>query len=303
MARLYEQGSLDLDMDIHKFLPDFPLAETIITCRQLASHRSGVRGYRNDLEAMEKKYYKNVSESLNMFKDDPLAFRPGSDFLYSGYGYVLLSAVLEKSGKGEFPALLKSYVFNPLAMNNSYLAGTGSGTLNEATGYDVVTPYSTDGSMVKSPPIDFSFKWAAGGILSTPMDLIRFANAHIKSLKLGFLDTSTIKMLFRPETYHLIAGYGLGWLTAIDPGFRKVHFNFGAGSGGTSVVAIYPDQEFSMVILTNLGHAKFPMKSLLSIAGIFLCSPVNVIFNFWLIILIIWVIYKVWNKYHPIVRL
>ncbi|HYC83972.1 MAG TPA: serine hydrolase domain-containing protein [Chryseosolibacter sp.] len=280
-ARMYEQQTFSWDTDVRRYVPEFPDKGRVITARHLATHTSGIRGYKDDNEAVQTRNFPTVVSSLEMFKEDPLIFEPGQHFLYSGFGYVLLSAALERASGETFTDLVHREVFDVLDMRHS-AAATKHHVL-EPVYYDNVTPYSTDGSMVISPPNDFSFKMAAAGFLSTPEDLVRFGNAHISSLERGFLNGRSIDMLWEPHGSPVPGfGYGLGWMSAIDPDLREVHFQFGAGSGGTSVLVVYPGQEICFAILSNLGHARFPMDRLLNIADGFQYSPTRIVFNLWI---------------------
>src|SRR5574341_1813423 len=62
MAQLYEQGRLDLDAPIQNYVSSFPDTGHPLTARQLASHRSGIRHYRNDYEALNTKHYNSINE-------------------------------------------------------------------------------------------------------------------------------------------------------------------------------------------------------------------------------------------------
>jgi hypothetical protein len=78
-------------------------------------------------------------------------------------------------------------------------------------------------------------------------------------------------MLFAPRTWQGgVLGRGTGWMTARDLRLRLAHFHFGAGSGATSILAIFPNQWLSIAILTNLGHAKFPFARLMGAVNPFL---------------------------------
>jgi CubicO group peptidase (beta-lactamase class C family) len=119
MARLYEQGRLDLDAPIQQYVRSFPDKGRPITARQLASHRAGIRDYRDDFEALNTTRFPTATASLVRFRDDPLLFPPDTGFRYSVYGYVLLSAVLEGAAGQSFPRLLREQVFEPLGMRDS----------------------------------------------------------------------------------------------------------------------------------------------------------------------------------------
>ncbi len=277
MAQLYEQGRLDLDDPIQKYVPSFPDKGHPITARQLASHRSGIRSYRDDHEALNTKHYNNVVESLEKFKDDSLMFVPDTDFEYSGYGYVLLSAAIEGASGEDFLSYMRRHIFEPLQMRDTIEDRANERVPHQSSFYDHVTPYSMAGKVIPSPFIDFSCKWAAGGFLSTAEDLVRFGSAHLLPLHEGFLKSETLQLMFTPRSgMDGIAGYGLGWMTARDLHLRRVHFHFGAGSGGTAVLAIYPKQRMAFAMLANLGHAKFPFSHLMGVINPFLAaSTVN----------------------------
>ncbi len=273
MAQLYEQGRLDLDAPIQQYALGFPDKGYRITARHLASHRAGIRGYRDDYEAMNAKPYANISESLEKFRDDPLMFRPDSDFAYSNYGYVLLSAAIEGASGEDFLSYLRRNVFEPLRMHDTVEIRASHAAPNQSRFYDNVTPFSPDGQIRESPSIDFSSKWASGGFLSTAEDLARFGSAHIAPVNQTFLKADTLELLFTPRTKRgWIVGYGhgLGWMTARDLHLRQAHFHFGASSGGTSVLAIYPARKLSIALAANLGHAKFPFERLMGIVNPFL---------------------------------
>lgn len=289
MAKLVEQHRLDLDADIRVYVPEFPDKGSPITARQLAGHQSGIRHYRDDQEAVETKHYRGVIASLDKFKDDSLLFKPGTAFHYSSYGYVLLSAVIERSAGKDFLVFMQDEIFTPLHMFATAAADTAGAYAYQTKFYDNVTPYSWDGSIVESPYADFSYKWAGGGFLSTVEDLVKFGNAHIPVLHAGFLKNETPQLLFEKGTMpDFIPGIGLGWMIARDPYLRKVCLHFGAGSGATSFLAIYPEEKLSLAILANLGHAKFTYEHLIGIANPFLDDSIKaylILFDF-LIILI-----------------
>jgi CubicO group peptidase (beta-lactamase class C family) len=137
------------------------------------------------------------------------------------------------------------------------------------------TPFSTDGSLVPSPANDFSSKWASGGFLSTAEDVVRFGNVVVAA-RLGgragdVLRTETVDLLTRVRSgAPPLAGYGLGWMSATDHHLRRVHFHFGASSGGTAVVAAYPGSGVVVAVVANLGHAKLPIRQLVNVVRPFL---------------------------------
>lgn len=299
LARLHEAGRIDLDAPIQTYVPSFPDKGHVITARQLASHRAGIRAYRDDNEALNTKHYRTVTESLEEFRDDPLEFVPDSEFLYSGYGYVLLSAAIEGAAGEDFLSCMRRTVFVPLAMSDTVEDRVDEPAPHQSKSHDIETPYSLDGTMVESPRIDFSCKYAAGGFLSTAEDLVRFGSAFIQSREGSYLQPQTLELLFAPRSRQGgLIGYGLGWMTARDLHLRRVCFNFGAGSGGSSVLAVYPEVDVSIALLANLGHAQFSMERLFGMTNPFLSDPAwYVITGFWACVLVGCMV-RVWTWIH-----
>jgi CubicO group peptidase (beta-lactamase class C family) len=181
---------------------------------------------------------------------------------------------MEAASGQDFPTLLRQEVLQPLAMEHTEAERSGGEAPGRVTFYDNVTPYSMDGRIVASPALDFSSKWASGGILSTVEDVVRLANAHIRPFNRGFLRDETLELLMTPRTRTLgLFSQGLGWGLARDHRGRRARLHFGAGSGGTSFLIVYPDQQVSLAILANLGHARFPMPRLLGVASPFVGDP------------------------------
>src|SRR5580698_8435753 len=82
---LFERGQLDLDAPIQKYCPAFPKKQWTVTTRQLLSHQSGIRDYRDDAESINTRHYKSINEALGQFAGDPLEFEPGTRMQYTSY--------------------------------------------------------------------------------------------------------------------------------------------------------------------------------------------------------------------------
>ena len=110
LAKLWEEGKIDLDKNISDYVPDFPKKvvdgkEVNITVRQLCCHMSGIRHYTRKGEKDEdefslKEYYiketfETTEDSMALFKDDELLSAPGTEFNYTTHGFTLLAKVIE----------------------------------------------------------------------------------------------------------------------------------------------------------------------------------------------------------------
>jgi len=271
MARLYEQGKLDLDAPVQRYVPNFPRKEQEITTRQLVGHLSGIRHYRRDPDESKdefynrKEYYKSVAESLKVFQDDSLESQPGAKYGYSSFGYTLLSAVIEGASGQDFLIYMQEQVFKPLNMNSS------SADENRKIVPNRTRFYSLDANKqwVNASYIDRSYSWADGGFLSTSEDLVRFGSAHLKS---GFLKEETRKQIFTSQRTNdgIETGVGFGWRINKDKEGRLYYFHPGENVGGRSYLLVYPDKKVVVAMLHNLTGAS--LASIINISKLFVAE-------------------------------
>lgn len=246
---LYEDGKLDLDAPVQQYVPGFPEKRWVITTRQLGGHTAGIRHYLGD-EFFSSRHYDGVLPGLEIFAADPLLFRPGTDYQYSSYGWNLVSAVVQSASGVEFLTFMTQRVFQPLGMRD--------------TVPDQVTPiiphrssyyrHDAEGGIVNAPFVDNSYKWAGGGFLSTPEDLVRFGFGYIRD---PLLEPETVELLFTPQRLESgeTTGYGIGWRTREDSSGRRTVGHTGGSVGGTTAFWTWPEQQMVIAAVSNLSDA------------------------------------------------
>ncbi len=249
VGRLHEQGVLDLDAPVNRYVPTWPVKDVTPTVRQLAGHLGGIRDYsKSDVEnGIDAKRFASVREALAIFQDDPLIAAPGSVYKYSTFGYILLSAALESASGRGFLDMMEQEVFVPLNMRET-IPKLPDRAIPAMTALYAV---GEGGRAVRAVDVSPSYKWAAGGYVSTAEDLVRFGLAHLRS---GFLKDATLSTLFTSQrtSEGQETGVGIGWMTARDPWNRRVLFHNGAQTGARSVLMLYPDAGLVVAILSNL---------------------------------------------------
>ena len=246
MAALVQDGRLDLDAPIQRYVPSFPAKAYPITARQLAGHLAGIRHYRGD-EFLSNRHYGNVTAPLDIFKNDSLLFRPGDKYSYSTYGFVLLSAVIEGAAGQPFLAYVQRRVFDPIGMRNTTAEFPDSIIMNRARFYtrsDSVSP------MINAPSVDNSNKWAGGGFVSTTQDLARFGQAMLDAT---VLKRATIDALWTSQRTSdgKPTGYGMGWGVNTDSTGRRSVSHSGGSVGGTALLVVYPKEQMVFAFLFN----------------------------------------------------
>lgn len=268
MARAFEQGKLDLDAPVQRYVPNFPTKGVEITARQLVGHLSGIRHYKRDKDEAKdeffnrKEYYKSVTEGLKVFQDDPLDFPPGTKFGYSSYGYTLLSAMIESAYGEDFLTVMQKEVFEPLKMPNTSADDNRKIIPNRTRFYSL----DADKKVINAPYIDRSYSWAGGGFLSNSEDLVRFGSAHLQK---GFLKEETLKVMFTSQKTSdgKETGTGLGWRINKDKEGRTYYFHPGENVGGRSYLLMYPEKKVVVAMLHNLTGAS--LASIIDISKIF----------------------------------
>ena len=247
---LYEQGKLDLDAAVQKYVPSFPKKRYPITARQLAGHLAGIRGYLpgSRSEVFNMRHYDSVVAGLELFQDDPLLFEPGEKYSYSSHGFNLLSAVVEGASGQDFLSYMQENVFDPLGMENTIADHT-----------DQVIPHRTRfyerddaGVWENAPYVDNSYKWAGGGFISTAEDLLRFGQGIISG---GLLKPKTVELLLTPQRTKddEPTGYGIGWRSSTDDRGRRRVGHGGGSVGGKARFVIYPDSKVILAMMINTG--------------------------------------------------
>lgn len=121
--RLVEEHRLDLDAPVQKYCPAFGTKQWPITVREVLTHQSGIRHYKNDDESINTRHYTSINETLTQdFAKDPLLFERGTKFSYSSYGYIVLGCVMEGASGMSYTTYMGQSIFGPAGMTSSLRA-------------------------------------------------------------------------------------------------------------------------------------------------------------------------------------
>ena len=258
VALLHDRRRIDLDGPVQRYVPAYPEKPWTVTTRQLMGDVAGVhriRGDNNDL--VPGRHCASLDEALSIFADEPLLFRPGTEYRYSIYGWVLASAVVAGAAGEPFPAFMTREVFKPLGMESTVLeeAHEAQGTTSF---YSARSFLRTDLGVREAPPMDYSCFAGAGAFLSTPSDLVKFGSAMLKP---GLLKAETIALLHTP--LRLESGtstdYALGWkVNRVELGGVPVEMLGHRGSpvGGTTSLLTFPDRGLVIAATSNAAEAR-----------------------------------------------
>ncbi|MFZ0639259.1 MAG: serine hydrolase domain-containing protein [Candidatus Acidiferrales bacterium] len=260
LMQLVEQGKVDLDAPVQKYVPSFPDKGAKITPRLLAGHLAGIRHYKGD-EFLIANHYDSVLEGLKIFENDPLVAPPGTKFSYSSYGFDLLSAVIESASGENFLDYMQAHVVTALGLIDTTPDENRPLIEQRSRFYE----REKDGPTENAPYVDNSYKWAGGGFLSTPEDLVRFGSALLRP---GFLTENSLHQLFTSQKTNSgqETGYGIGWFIHRSQTGQRIYEHSGGSVGGTSQLIIYPDSRVVVALTTNLSDAPWKLADVEPIA-------------------------------------
>ncbi|WP_439472870.1 serine hydrolase domain-containing protein [Brevundimonas sp.] len=247
ILRLVEQGRIDLDAPILRYLPDYPvrpIAERV-TARQLLSHSSGVGNYWEAIAEKPSQAFVEARDFLPLFAHQPLEFTPGERFGYSNGGYVILGLIVEALTGDAYADHIRRTLFEPLGMS-----GSGDWPLdlvvpNRADGYtrDEAVPGAWRNNLFVN-----QFRGnPSGGGYSTVEDLSTF----ISALGDGRLMSPQMRAMATTGLFDRGRGrYGLGFVEETINGHRMVG-NTGGHFGIAGEVWRYEDLDVTFAMLTN----------------------------------------------------
>ncbi len=287
---LYERGRLDLDAPVQTYVPGFPEKEWPVSTRQLMAHTAGIRHHRGEEEIFRKTDCADGADRLALFAGDPLRFRPGTQYRYSTYGWVLVGAVVTAAANEPYLDFIRREIFEPLGMKSTVPDVAGQTEAGSAHFYYPRLMLDPRYGLQDAPTVDLSCILPAGGFLSTPSDLVRFGSAMSSG---ALLDPTTVEELQTPV--RLVSGestgQALGWMVRDVPmgvdGTRERIVGHGLGDavrrsllsattvgghvpGSTASLMIVPEHRIAIAVATNVSGAETVSLLSIRLADLFL---------------------------------
>lgn len=231
-----EEGKLDLNQRINTYFPSIKNAEKI-TIGMLLNHRSGLHNFTDDTTFDSwRTQAKTEKEMIELIAKGGSDFKPGSKSEYSNSNFVLLTFILQKTYNKSYADLLQEKIIQPIGLTNTYVFGKINTANNECKSYVFAGDWNV------SEETDFTIPLGAGAIVSTTIDLNRFADALFggRLLKKESLDyMKTIKGDY---------GYGLFQI----PFYKSIGYGHTGGIDGfSSIFAHFEDSNISYSLTSN----------------------------------------------------
>jgi CubicO group peptidase (beta-lactamase class C family)/D-alanyl-D-alanine dipeptidase len=252
VMELVEQGKLDLDAPVNRYLPEFAPQnpfKAAITLRQLISHRSGLVR-----EPPAGHYFDAAPPPLidvvKSLAGTTLIFEPGTHIKYSNAGIAVVGAVVERVSGKPFPKAVEHALLGPLGMSRSSFEPDA--TLKRLMAHGLMWTY--DGQAVATPTFLLG-TGPAGNMVSSVVDLGRFVSflfAQGRASDKVVLTPETLRLMTEPppDKPDASSGFGLGFALSKFDGERRVGHG-GAVYGFATEVEALLDAKLGVVVITT----------------------------------------------------
>jgi D-alanyl-D-alanine carboxypeptidase len=260
VLQLVDEGVIALEDPVRRWLDD-PVVARIpdtdrITLRQLLTHTSGIYDYQDETDSP---FYQDAffgpdavwgrvwtPRELLAYADGARHapyFAPGQGVAYANTNYVLLGLIVEAATGRSYAAELHDRILAPLALEHTSLEEGAALAAEVVDGYQPL-----EGQLVNVSAVNLTWAWAAGGVVSTAVDLARFARAAFGGELLSPASHEAM-FTFRPGGWGGLE-LGMGVYRVPSPNGELIGMD-GGGAGGNSIMMRLPEADVTVVALAN----------------------------------------------------
>jgi CubicO group peptidase (beta-lactamase class C family) len=249
MMQLAEQGKVDLDAPVRKYIRDFKLRNKEVaqkvTVRHLLTHMGGwVGDYFNDFGNGDDALARMVRDVAKLPQVHPL----GTLWSYNNTGFNIASRIIEIVAKKPYEQAAQEMLFDPLGLKMSFFYPSD----------ELFTHRFVVGHQKVVGKIQVARPWAVGragngigGVVSTVRDLLKYARFHMSKGQKGVLSSRSLRLMRQPQVDAGPRGMmGITWFIR-KVGDLTVYAHGGATNGQQAYFFFIPDRDFACAILTN----------------------------------------------------
>jgi CubicO group peptidase (beta-lactamase class C family) len=253
VMQLVEQGKLELDADVNRYLGTFQLPATYpqsITLRHLLTHTAGFEDDLFGVLAREPNDLKPLDEFVA--KHIPArVYPPGTVTAYSNYGVTLAGYIVEKTASVPFEDYVNTKIFQPLNMTRT----TFSQTFSPDLATDSAKGYTFTKAGFQESEFEYYQIAPAGSASATVTDMSRFMLTFLQGGELDgnrILDTSTINTMLTRQFSNdeRLSGFGLGFYEMPLGGYR-VWGHKGETDFFRTLLVLLPEKNFGIYVAYN----------------------------------------------------
>lgn len=249
LMQLAEQGKVDLDAPVRRYLKDFRLRDQEVarkvTLRHLLTHMGGwVGDYFNDFGNGDDALDKMVKDISRLPQVQPL----GTIWSYNNTGFNVASRIIEIVTKKPYEQAAQEMLFDPLGLKMSFFYPSDL----------LFTHRFVVGHQKVKEKIQVARPWAigragngVGGVVSTVRDLLKYARFHMSNGRKGLLSGKSLRRMRVPQADAGPRGLmGITWFIR-KVGDLTIYAHGGATNGQQALFCFIPARDFALAILTN----------------------------------------------------
>lgn len=239
-VRLAQDGKLDLDAPISRYLPGVPKECEAITTRHLLGHTSGIPGSNVNGDAAD------IAKALPQFLKGGPKYEPGSHWEYWNQGYAIASEIIAKAAGEPYTAYCKRALFEPAGMKSTCFTGDKPPKVSGASPAVGRSGQGPARGALEHPYGSYGLQYRGmGGVVTSVWDLWRWDRALATPGKV--LGEKGASELFTPG----LNSYALGWFVRTDAKGRKVLSHGGGVRGFACELRRLPDDDACVIVLCN----------------------------------------------------
>ncbi len=257
---LVQEGQLNLDDPIGKYLEGTPATWKGITIQHLLTHTSGIV---REAPGFHSRKVQSDADVIKSAYPLPLQFAPGEKHQYSNLGYFVLAEIIRKVSGRPWTDYLSEKVFKPSGMNTTYPTNTKESVPNHASAY-------IDNDKLQEVDDNWPALRPSGAFLSTVLDMAKW-DAVLYTDKI--LSDSTRRQMWTPVTLNdgTSHPYGFGWQLGEFRGRKLVHHSGGL-PGFRAKFARLVNERLTIIVLMNLDDVDVD-SIVYGIAALYLPAP------------------------------
>ena len=271
IALLALEGKIDLDDEVHAYIPELPSYGEMITIRNLVHHTSGLRDYLELMYLSGRSFedYFTINDGIQLLRrQSDVNFSPGEKHLYSNSGYILLAEIVNRVSGMTIREYADRNIFKPLGMNDTFFNDDHSQIIKNR-----VVSYRKESDTFKRYVQNFD-ALGDGNLITTIKDLYLWDQNFYRP-KVGgakFLDLMLTKgRLNNGDTID----YAFGLVHDTYKGLPTLSHG-GAFLGFRTQFIRFPEQRFSVIVLASVSGSN-PTGKAYQIADILLKDNLSVL--------------------------
>lgn len=255
IMKLAEQGKLKLDDPLSLYFKEYPEQwASKVTLHQMLTNTSGIPDFFEDPEYQKIMNTPHTFNDLvNLIKNKPLLFAPGTKFEWSNMAWAILGKVVEAASEMTYEDYFRKTILAPLNLKNTSFVDKEK-TIGEVAAQGYIYNF---GDYTPAPDYYFHSQLAADGIITTPEDMTLFINALMKG---KILSEDYLKLMLTPYTDsdNKNRKYGYGWYlgnVTLPDGRQAPVRHLPGGMRGYQAIFISMDDKYSVSIIANYSNA------------------------------------------------